>query len=140
MLFRWVKSLFCILLLAGSSIYGQTVVCGGKTIKVDRGRTMFASSKDCKSCKNYILNDKALDFKKPERPFEPQLRKSSGSVSLIVSIDRKGKVVNAKAVSGPLILREISKVAVKNTLFKRLIYDCRPSKYSGVFTINYPPE
>ena len=140
MLLHILKLLICLLMLIAPSVYGQTVVCGGKTVKADPTRTIFGTSNGCKSCGSYILNDKALDFKKPGRPYEPQRRKSSGAVSINVLIDKKGRVERVDAVYGPQILRQISVDAVKRTTFKRLIFDCRPRKYSGTFTINYPPE
>jgi TonB family protein len=133
---------FCFFLLAlfrvGANAQDK-IICNGKRISFNRQTTIVSSSTDCKSCKSYILNDKAIDFSKPAYPAEARRQRISGAISLQITINEDGKVESVTAVLGPPLLRSISIKALKKTRFKKLILDCQPTKYSGIFIINFGP-
>ena len=130
--------LMCV--FAAIAISAQTkVVCHGKTLRIDKRKSILRSSNECKTCKNYILNDKAVDFVKPAYPDEARRQRISGSVSVQIIVNEQGEVDSDIMAAGPLLLQPIAIEAVRRTHFKKLFLDCKPAKYSGIFIVNFGP-
>jgi hypothetical protein len=64
-----------------------------------------------------VLNSKALSLPQPKLSEEAKRQKQSGKVTVRVVIDEKGKVVSAKAINGPAVLREIAEAAAREATF-----------------------
>lgn len=64
-----------------------------------------------------ILNSKALTLPQPQLSEEAKRQKQSGKITVRVIIDEKGKVVSAKALNGPAVLREIAEAAARQATF-----------------------
>ncbi|HET6891398.1 MAG TPA: TonB family protein [Pyrinomonadaceae bacterium] len=84
-----------------------------------------------------ILNSKALSLPKPPYPPLAKLIKVQGTVSVQVFIDESGKVVSAKAVSGPATLVRAAEQAALQALFSPTRIGDQPVKVSGTITYNF---
>ena len=82
-----------------------------------------------------ITNSKAVSLPKPVYPEPARLLRTTGTVSVRVSIDTAGRVSEAVAVSGPKSLRAAALDAAKRARFTPALIAGQPSNSSGV--INY---
>ena len=73
----------------------------------------------------------------PEYPAKAKERRIGGKVVVRVVVDEQGKVMAAQAVSGPVLLRESSVVAARQTRFRPSLLSGQPVKVSGVITYNF---
>ena len=64
-----------------------------------------------------ILNSKALSLPQPKLTEEAKRQKQTGKITVRVIVDQNGKVVSAKAMNGPAVLREIAEEAARQTTF-----------------------
>ncbi len=86
-----------------------------------------------------VLNGKAIDLPKPEYPVAARTVKASGAVNVQVTVDEKGDVVSASAVSGHPLLRASAVAAAKNAKFNPTLLSGKPVKISGVVVYNFTP-
>jgi len=84
-----------------------------------------------------ILNSKALDLPKPGYPQMAKIARVQGKVLVQVLIDESGKVISAKAVSGPPLLVVDSQRAALQAKFSPTKINGQPVKVSGVITYNF---
>jgi TonB family protein len=84
-----------------------------------------------------LLNGKALDLPKPAYPPTARLMRLSGAVNVQVVIDESGKVVSARALEGPPILKQASERAAYQARFSPTILGGQPVKVSGVIVYNF---
>jgi TonB family protein len=84
-----------------------------------------------------ILNGRALDLPKPPYPPMARIMKLSGTVNVQVVIDEDGKVVSARALEGPPILKQASERAAFQARFSPTILGGQRVKVSGVITYNF---
>ncbi|HEU4714433.1 MAG TPA: TonB family protein [Pyrinomonadaceae bacterium] len=77
------------------------------------------------------LNSKALTMPKPQMPEEAKRIKASGKVRVRVVVDENGKVISAKALDGPLPLREAAEAAARQATFKPTTQDGITVKVAG---------
>ena len=82
-----------------------------------------------------VLNGKALELPKPDYPEIARRARASGLVSVEVVIDLNGKVIAAKAVSGPSMLQRAAEQAALRARFTPTLLSGQPVKMTG--TINY---
>ena len=82
-----------------------------------------------------VLNGKALSLPAPLYPEIAKRARTQGLVSVEVVIDVSGRVISAKAVSGPEMLREAAERAAMQARFTPALLSGQPVKMSG--TINY---
>jgi TonB family protein len=84
-----------------------------------------------------VVNGMASYLPKPVYTAIAKAARASGTVTVQVLIDEKGKVVSAKAISGnPLLLRE-SVQAAYQARFTPTLLSNQPVKVSGVITYNF---
>ena len=77
------------------------------------------------------LNSKALSLPKPQMPEEAKRIKASGQVRVRVIVDENGKVISAKALDGPLPLRQAAEAAARQATFKPTTQDGITVKVAG---------
>jgi TonB family protein len=77
-----------------------------------------------------VLNGKALSLPKPELP--PDARDASGTVTVQVTIDEMGNVIEAKAVSGVPVLQQAAVNAALQARFSQTLLMGEPVKVTGV--------
>lgn len=82
-----------------------------------------------------VLNGKALSLPKPAYPLTARSARLTGVVVVEVVIDITGKVISAKAVSGPVLLQQAAVAAAYQAKFSPTILSDQPVKVVG--TINY---
>jgi protein TonB len=84
-----------------------------------------------------ILNGKALTLPKPMYSQMAKAMHIEGKVNVQVLIDEKGKVVSAKALDGPPLLRAACEKAAYQALFSPTLLSRQPVKVSGLITYNF---
>ena len=61
--------------------------------------------------------------------------RAAGTVSVAVTVDESGKVVEARATSGPVQLREAAVSAARRATFAQTLVGGQPARLTGV--LNY---
>ena len=84
-----------------------------------------------------VLNGKALSLPAPVYPMTARLSRASGVVSVEVVIDVTGKVISAKAVSGPVLLQQPAERAAMQARFSPTLLSGQPVKVFGTITYNF---
>lgn len=84
-----------------------------------------------------VLNGKALDMPKPLYPDAARRARVMGVVSVEVVIDASGKVIGARAVSGPEMLRDAAERAAKQARFTPALLSGQPVRVSGIINYNF---
>jgi TonB family protein len=95
------------------------------------------SSSNAKTISGGVLNGKAIEL--PGAAYPPAARavRASGQVSVQVTVDTKGEVVAASAVSGHPLLRAAAVQAARKAKFKPTLLSGQPVKVTGVITYNF---
>ncbi len=78
-------------------------------------------------------------IKKVEPVFPPiaKAARASGEVKVEVTIDKDGKVVSARALSGHPLLRDSALAAAQQWKFRPIMVSGKPAKFSGILTFNF---
>ena len=87
-----------------------------------------------------ILNGKAVSLPRPSYPAIAHQQHVSGAVLVWVSIDEKGKVVSASAVSGDPLLRAPAQQAALLAEFAPVVADGKAVRVTGIITYNFVPQ
>ena len=82
-----------------------------------------------------VLNGRAVSLPAPAYPETARRVRATGTVSVEVVVDVNGRVISAKATSGPMLLREVSERAAMQAKFTPALLTGQPIKVSGL--INY---
>ena len=84
-----------------------------------------------------VLNGKAISLPQPEYPAEAKAAGAEGVVVIQVTIDEQGNVAEARAISGPKMLQEVSVKAALQAKFSPTFLSGEPVKVSGVIVYNF---
>jgi TonB family protein len=84
-----------------------------------------------------VLNGQALSLPAPLYPEAARRMQLVGTVRVEVVIDENGKVVSAKAISGPAILRDTSVQAAYRAKFTPTKLSGQPVKVTGLIVYNF---
>ena len=84
-----------------------------------------------------VLNGKAVNLPAPSYPELARRAGASGVVEVEVVIDVTGKVISAKATSGPAVLRQAAEMAAKLARFGPTLLSGQPMRVSGVISYNF---
>ncbi|HEV7474879.1 MAG TPA: TonB family protein [Pyrinomonadaceae bacterium] len=84
-----------------------------------------------------VLNGKALSLPKPEYPAEAKAAGADGVVVVQVTIDEQGSVTEARAISGPPLLQQVSVNAALQAKFLPTLLAGEPVKVTGVLVFNF---
>ena len=76
----------------------------------------------------------------PDYPEEAKAAGVSGKVEVQVTISEEGQVIEAIAIRGPELLREVAVQAAKGWVFKPTKADGVPVKVQGILTFNFEPQ
>jgi TonB family protein len=87
-----------------------------------------------------VVNGKATNLVKPPYPPAARAVRASGAVNVQVTIDEKGDVVAASAVSGHPLLRAAAVQAARASKFTPTLLSGKPVKVTGVVVYNFTPE
>jgi len=84
-----------------------------------------------------VLNGRALMLVTPGYPTIARKAHASGTVLVRVQIDKEGKVIAARAISGHPLLFAASVEAAKNSLFSPTLLGDKPVEVTGVIQYNF---
>ena len=84
-----------------------------------------------------ILNGKAVSKPQPAYPPVAKAARVQGAVVLQVTLDEAGRVISAKAVSGPPLLRQAALEAARQARFSPTLLSGQPTKVTGLVTYNF---
>jgi protein TonB len=84
-----------------------------------------------------VLNGKAVEMPKPVYPEMARRAKMTGMVTVEVVIDASGKVIGARAVSGPDMLRDAAERAARLAKFTPATLSGQPVRVSGHITYKF---
>src|SRR6185295_8703809 len=79
-----------------------------------------------------VLNGRAISLPKPDYPAEARNAGAEGVVVVQVTIDEQGNVTEARAISGPKLLQEVSVNAALQAKFSPTLLQGEPMKVTGV--------
>jgi len=83
------------------------------------------------------LNNLAVNLIMPLYPSLAQRSNIFGKVTVQVTLDEEGKVVSAKAIDGPTLLRSVSEDAARKSKFKPAMVNGQAVKATGFITYNF---
>jgi protein TonB len=84
-----------------------------------------------------VLNGKAVQLPTPDYPEVAKRMRAAGLVTVEVVIDVNGKVISAKATSGPAMLQQAAVQAALRARFSPTTLSGQPVKVSGVINYNF---
>jgi TonB family protein len=84
-----------------------------------------------------VLNGKAISLPKPDYPSDAKAAGAEGVVVIQVTIDEQGNVTEARAISGPKQLQDVSVSAALQAKFSPTLLSGEPVKVTGVLVYNF---
>jgi len=84
-----------------------------------------------------VLNGRATYLAQPSYPDDAKAAHESGSVTVQVQIDEKGKVIVAQAIEGPPLLLFAARAAACQSKFSPTLFKGDPVRVSGLITYNF---
>jgi TonB family protein len=99
-----------------------------------------AEVKKGRSIAGGVLNSKALSLPKPDYPAEAKAAGVSGVVTIQVTVDETGNVIEAKAVSGHPLLQPSAVNAAQQAKFAPTSLMGEPVKVTGVIIFNFAKQ
>jgi TonB family protein len=84
-----------------------------------------------------FMNGKAIDLPKAVYPEEARKSHAAGTVQVQVLVDETGKVISAKAIFGPDVLRDAATKAAFRAKFKPTLVRGVAMKVSGILTYDF---
>jgi TonB family protein len=84
-----------------------------------------------------VLNGRALSLPKPVYPEDAKQQRVTGTVVVQVDVNEQGRVMTAKAVAGPSMLRGAAEEAARKARFEPVKIQGEPVKVRGVVTYNF---
>jgi TonB family protein len=86
-----------------------------------------------------VVNGKAVNLVKPSYPAAAKAVRAVGAVNVQVTIDEKGNVISAQAISGHPLLRAASVQAAQASTFSPTLLQGQPVKVTGIIVYNFVP-
>lgn len=83
------------------------------------------------------MKDLAVRLATPVYPLVERQRNTEGLVTVQITIDEEGKVISAKAISGPRGLRATSEDAARRSKFKPVLVNNKVVKATGFIVYNF---
>ncbi len=103
-----------------------------------RGNAMrITSSSDPRKISRGVINGNAINLTTPAYPAAASSIRANGSVNVQVTIDEKGNVISAQAVSGHPLLRAASEAAARNSKFQPTLMSGKPIQTTGIIVYNF---
>jgi TonB family protein len=97
------------------------------------------NSPNSKTISGGVLNGKATNLVQPPYPAAAKAVRAAGAVNVQVTIDEKGNVISANAVSGHPLLRASAVAAALQSKFSPTLLSGKAVKVSGVIVYNFIP-
>lgn len=87
-----------------------------------------------------VINGTAISLPKPPYPAPAKAVRAGGDVSIQVTIDERGNVISASAVSGHPLLRKAAEDAARGAKFKPTLLSEVPVKVTGIIIYKFTPQ
>lgn len=87
-----------------------------------------------------LLNERAIEKPAPPYPQVARAARASGTVTVQVTVDEQGRVVDAKAVSGHPLLQAAAVAAARQARFRPTLLSGKPVKVTGTLTYDFKLE
>ncbi len=87
-----------------------------------------------------VLNGKATSLPEPVYPPAARAANAKGTVVVQVTVDEKGKVISASAVSGHALLRTSAVSAARQATFSPTLLASKTVKVTGTLIYNFDPQ
>jgi len=87
-----------------------------------------------------VINGKATNLVKPAYSPAALAVRAAGAVNVQVTIDEKGNVISAKAVSGHVLLRPSAETAARASKFNPTLLSLQPVKVTGLIVYKFAPK
>ena len=84
-----------------------------------------------------VLNGRAISLPRPDYPPDAKAAGAEGVVVIQVTVDEQGNVTEARALSGPKMLQEVSVNAALQAKFTPTLLQGEPVKVTGVIVYNF---
>ncbi|MEP6820616.1 MAG: energy transducer TonB [bacterium] len=84
-----------------------------------------------------VLNGRAISLPRPDYPADAKAAGAEGVVVIQVTVDEQGNVTEARALSGPKMLQEVSVNAALQAKFTPTLLQGEPVKVTGVIVYNF---
>lgn len=84
-----------------------------------------------------VLNGKATHMPAPMYPDMAKRVRATGMVTVEVVIDMSGKVISARATSGPSMLQQAAESAARQARFSPTLLSGQPVRVSGIINYNF---
>jgi TonB family protein len=84
-----------------------------------------------------VLNGRALRLPKPDYPATARAAGASGTVTVEVTVDETGKVIEARAISGHPMLKPSATAAARQARFAPTKLSGQPVKVTGIINYNF---
>ena len=84
-----------------------------------------------------VLNGRAVSLPRPQYPERARRMGVAGTVTVEVTIDEGGRVISARAVAGPMMLRDAAAAAALQARFSPALVSGKPVQVSGVINYNF---
>jgi Ca-activated chloride channel family protein len=84
-----------------------------------------------------VLNSRAKSLPVPTYPEAARRMRVVGMVAVEVMVDESGKVIEARALSGPALLREAAVGAARQARFPQTLVSGQPARLTGVINYNF---
>ncbi len=86
---------------------------------------------------NEVLSGRVISLPRPTLPEEAKGSKVSGTVRVLVTVDERGRVEEAEAVSGPSMFQAAAVDAAKLAIFEPVIKEGKPVKTKAVIAYSF---
>lgn len=103
----------------------------------DKSSDTKKSGESSQEKKDVRVKGKLIEAPNPEYPPEAKKQKVEGIVTVTITIGEEGKVISARATSGPPLLHEASVAAAYKARFEPSTVDGKPVKVTGTMTYNF---
>lgn len=87
-----------------------------------------------------VINGKATNLVKPAYSPAALAVRAAGAVNVQVTIDEKGNVISANAVSGHVLLRQAAETAARASKFNPTQLSLQPVKVTGLIVYKFAPK
>ncbi len=87
-----------------------------------------------------VINGKAINLVKPAYSPAALAVRAAGEVNVQVTIDEKGNVISANAVSGHVLLRQAAETAARASKFNPTQLSLQPVKVTGLIVYKFAPK
>lgn len=99
-----------------------------------------SGAKKGRSIAGGVLNGKAISLPKPDYPIEAQNAGAAGTVTVQVTVDETGSVIEARAVSGHALLQPAAVTAAQLARFSPTSLMGEPVKVTGVIIFTFAKQ